>query len=235
MSKRVIEKTLVKALDGSLLCQWCFNYLDLGESDFCNKYHEKEFKQRSSYNQLRADTFERDKGVCAKCQYDTEVLARNIEDKKKFADNPEDIATFLVDLGFNPNSALWEADHIQPLALGGNIGLDNVQTLCYKCHRSKTKDQNNARNEDENIFSELFELLLQASNCGEYDPVSSDQLELAHKVFTKIKRLQDFQDKVLKLLAEDVRQWQEIWPLVQNHPVASGNWFSTLKGAINKL
>lgn len=31
-----------------------------------------------------------------------------------------------------------EADHIIPVALGGCEDLDNLQTLCYDCHKKKT-------------------------------------------------------------------------------------------------
>lgn len=35
---------------------------------------------------------------------------------------------------------LMEGDHIIPIALGGEeFDLDNVQTLCYHCHKRKTK------------------------------------------------------------------------------------------------
>ncbi len=39
-------------------------------------------------------------------------------------------------------SNLWQADHIHPVAHGGGgCGLDNIQTLCTKCHKAKTADQ----------------------------------------------------------------------------------------------
>jgi len=36
----------------------------------------------------------------------------------------------------------WEADHIIPVFKGGGgCGLDNFQTLCYECHKVKSKQK----------------------------------------------------------------------------------------------
>jgi 5-methylcytosine-specific restriction protein A len=36
--------------------------------------------------------------------------------------------------------SLWDADHILPVAEGGGeCDLDNIRTLCLRCHRSVTK------------------------------------------------------------------------------------------------
>jgi 5-methylcytosine-specific restriction endonuclease McrA len=35
--------------------------------------------------------------------------------------------------------SLWQADHIVPVSEGGGeCGLDNIRTLCWKCHRAET-------------------------------------------------------------------------------------------------
>jgi len=33
----------------------------------------------------------------------------------------------------------WEADHIVPLAEGGDSSLENYRTLCIECHKSATR------------------------------------------------------------------------------------------------
>ena len=36
---------------------------------------------------------------------------------------------------------LWDRDHIIPVKNGGgNCGLDNLRTLCIKCHKKVTKE-----------------------------------------------------------------------------------------------
>lgn len=39
----------------------------------------------------------------------------------------------------------WEADHIRPLADGGDHSLENGQVACYDCHRVKTSRENSIR------------------------------------------------------------------------------------------
>lgn len=42
--------------------------------------------------------------------------------------------------GFNGTSKELEGDHIKAIALGGDeFDLENVQTLCKKCHKCKTR------------------------------------------------------------------------------------------------
>lgn len=37
--------------------------------------------------------------------------------------------------------ALWDADHVNPVCLGGGeCGLDNLRTLCWKCHALVTRE-----------------------------------------------------------------------------------------------
>ena len=64
-------------------------------------------------------------------------------------------ASFLTNNGFKPyklvsavlaRKRLWEADHINPVFLGGGqCGLDNFRTLCYWCHKKVTIEQAKAR------------------------------------------------------------------------------------------
>jgi len=34
----------------------------------------------------------------------------------------------------------WEVDHIVPLALGGSDAMSNLQALCPRCHKAKTRE-----------------------------------------------------------------------------------------------
>ena len=41
---------------------------------------------------------------------------------------------------------LWDADHIIPVVKGGGqCGLDNLRTLCIKCHKNETKILNSKK------------------------------------------------------------------------------------------
>ena len=68
---------------------------------------------------MRLKVFERDKGICAACGFDTMRLAR-----KPWA---------------RGTGHLWQADHIIPVIEGGGeCGLDNYRTLCTDCHKAET-------------------------------------------------------------------------------------------------
>ncbi len=43
-------------------------------------------------------------------------------------------------LGFSPDQAPWEMDHIIPLAEGGKNTIENARTLCPKHHREATRE-----------------------------------------------------------------------------------------------
>lgn len=71
------------------------------------------------WGQLREKVFMRDNYLCVKC-------------KKK--GNPNDV------VGFQNNDKGLVADHIIPIALGGEQwNINNIQTLCINCDKSKTK------------------------------------------------------------------------------------------------
>jgi 5-methylcytosine-specific restriction protein A len=50
---------------------------------------------------------------------------------------------------FRPKAHAWEADHIIPVADGGDFfDLGNIRTMCIRCHREVTTAQNRARAAD---------------------------------------------------------------------------------------
>ena len=56
-------------------------------------------------------------------------------------DRPPDAWLRLIPFGGGA-SHLWEMDHIVPVEHGGGgCGLDNLQTLCLRCHKAKTAEQ----------------------------------------------------------------------------------------------
>lgn len=97
----------------------------------------------------------RDHGVCAICGMDT-VLAYNACGRfSNLADPVERAAALAVQLeararfmalGFTtPGWATnarhcdwWQADHTVPLVEGGTNSLDNLRTLCLRCHKRVT-------------------------------------------------------------------------------------------------
>ncbi len=54
----------------------------------------------------------------------------------------------------------WQVDHIKPIRDGGSNSKDNIQLLCLKCHKEKTKKERRARSykcrSDRKLFTPLL-------------------------------------------------------------------------------
>ena len=141
---------------GKRLCRWCQEPVPKGRRSYCSNQCQIEVDVRTSASAARRHVFERDKGVCAECSVDTELLRRvlgyaglsmaNAESygKRRLYPHfrlhykPPELYAFAKLLNFQLSGHLWEADHIVELSDGGDGGLDNLQTLCLSCHKRKT-------------------------------------------------------------------------------------------------
>ncbi len=113
-------------------CRWCGGEVPKGRYTFCSPACVHEWKLRTDPGYLREKVFERDRGVCALCGVDTEELRKN---KRKL----DWAARRAFEKEWGRRRHLWDADHIVPVARGGGeCGLDNLRTLCLKCHRAIT-------------------------------------------------------------------------------------------------
>ncbi len=103
---------------------------------FCSDYCVHEWKLRSQPGYLREQILHRDKGVCAHCG----VNSISEHGKLKRARGSARVA-LMRHWGLNTwtRKSLWDADHILPVAEGGGeCDLDNIRTLCLRCHRRVT-------------------------------------------------------------------------------------------------
>jgi 5-methylcytosine-specific restriction endonuclease McrA len=99
--------------------------------------------------QLRRKVFARDQGVCDACGLDTlkvkrvlkklHLRAQKRQHQWKFRQMAWRIAENMAHRGFVIAKHMWEADHTVPKAIGGTDDLDNLRTLCIRCHRVETK------------------------------------------------------------------------------------------------
>jgi 5-methylcytosine-specific restriction enzyme A len=138
---------------GRRLCRWCSTEVPRGRIAYCNNKCQMEVAIRSNPGQMRWHVKQRDKGVCAQCGFDAGKLKRILDrasysighywhvanGMRRFAPRWNWKEALLRQMGFSPNQALWEADHIvEVVDGGGECGLENIQTLCQICHKEKT-------------------------------------------------------------------------------------------------
>lgn len=131
------KRRLPRGENGKILCRWCQKETPRGRLTFCSPECVHEWKLRTNPGYLREKVFERDRGVCAACGVDTEVLRR---DKRKL----DYAARRRFEKEWNvaglSRRSLWDADHILPVCEGGGeCDLSNIRTLCLKCHRLATQ------------------------------------------------------------------------------------------------
>ncbi len=103
---------------------------------------------------VRRCLFDKERGVCQACGFDTvKALALIRKSKPVFTYKQFQIHTWKVmdkkhqklcekyiQMGFpHPREAWWAADHIVPVIEGGGLcGLEGFQTLCIPCHKLET-------------------------------------------------------------------------------------------------
>ena len=129
---------LPKGENGRNLCRWCNLEVPRGRQTFCSNFCVNEWRLRTDPSFLRDKTFERDKGICARCGTDTVAAYNEIRRKRGTAR-----LTLLHSWGLKTGNrrTLWDADHVVPVIEGGGAcDLSNIRTLCLRCHRQATAE-----------------------------------------------------------------------------------------------
>ena len=129
---------LAKGANGRALCRWCSLEVPRGRFTFCSEFCVDEWKLRTDPGYLRERVFARDRGACAGCGLDCMAQWHHIRRLRGAAK-----LRALADWGVQPRSrqSLWDADHIVPVVEGGGeCDLENLRTLCLKCHRKVTAE-----------------------------------------------------------------------------------------------
>ena len=129
---------LPRGPQGRSLCRWCNLEVPAGRRTFCSDWCVNEWRLRTDPGYLRDKVLKRDRGICAACGTDT-VAEWNRIRRLRGARRLEAMAAWGVNRRYR--SSLWDADHIVPVAEGGGeCDLDNIRTLCLKCHRKATAE-----------------------------------------------------------------------------------------------
>ena len=138
-------KCLPKTEDGYTCCRWCNGPVMPPKRTMCSPECVHEILIRTNTNYLRTCVYKRDKGICVLCNLDTKNVA-----KKAILLDYQERSDYLKEYSISPKrkiwmkkhgGGLWDADHIIPVVKGGGqCGLDNLRTLCIKCHKKVTKE-----------------------------------------------------------------------------------------------
>jgi 5-methylcytosine-specific restriction enzyme A len=132
------RQALPKGPDGRNLCRWCNLEVPKGRSTFCSAWCVEEWRLRSDPGYLREKVLERDGGVCASCGVDCLLAGRQL---KRLRGAARLKALLHWGLRAGSRKSLWDADHIVPVVEGGGeCDLQNIRTLCLKCHRTVTAE-----------------------------------------------------------------------------------------------
>ncbi|XP_071186820.1 DNA annealing helicase and endonuclease ZRANB3-like isoform X2 [Salvelinus alpinus] len=118
---------------------------------FCSQTCQEEFQLRSSQAYMRARVLQTEQGVCQSCGLQAHQLYLKVRDappthRKEMLEN-----TWMAQLSLKQLNEMirapvegqfWQVDHIRPVySGGGQCSLDNLQTLCTVCHRTRTAQQ----------------------------------------------------------------------------------------------
>ncbi len=121
---------------GRGLCRWCALEVPKRRFTFCSEYCVHEWKLRSQPQYLRGQVYQRDRGICASCGVDTIFEVRRL---RRSRGTRRDELMKHWGLRTRLRKSLWDADHILPVIEGGGeCDLDNIRTLCLRCHRAAT-------------------------------------------------------------------------------------------------
>ncbi len=124
-------------------CTWCGGPVGKRRSTWCSQACVEAWRDEHDWGHIRKRVRRRDRGVCARCGCDTELQRRIVRYIVRDFRGPERAALARL-LGLHPTDWYrdqWEANHRVARKDGGDNSLDNLETLCWECHRQESAAQ----------------------------------------------------------------------------------------------
>jgi len=121
---------------GRVRCRWCGTETKPPRQCWCSDECVHEYRIRANAGYARTQVYRRDRGTCVLCGLDCSKLSGRLRKLKHPCRR-----AYLAVLGLKGwRSTLWEVDHAVPVIEGGgSCGLDNLRTLCWRCHKGETR------------------------------------------------------------------------------------------------
>lgn len=144
---------------GRKLCLWCETEIGPRRRVWCGDACANAYWDAATWRGLRAKVAKRDRGICALCATDCRALRRTYvalapSKRKAFAESWNVPSR-------RRRKTWWDADHTIALAEGGKNELDNLRTLCLRCHKEQTRALAarlvSTRREKKNAYPALLE------------------------------------------------------------------------------
>lgn len=143
--KLIPAKLLPKNENGFVSCRWCGGDVKPPKRTMCSPECVHELLIRRDNRYIRDCLYKRDKGICVICEIDTKEIAKqalllDLKDREEYL-NKYNIGMKRKIWKRKHGGGLWDGDHIVSVKEGGGqCGLDNLRTLCIKCHKQVTKE-----------------------------------------------------------------------------------------------
>lgn len=148
--------------NGFRLCRLCKTETTYKRATLCSEACRTKWAILVSPSSARMHVYQRDKGICALCSLDTDLMTEMVNAPKHAysrlygRDRPKSRASRFVGWGGHPllggRVSAWDMDHIIPVVEGGGeCDLDNLRTLCLWCHKQVTADLAARRARERNV------------------------------------------------------------------------------------
>lgn len=119
---------------GNRVCRYCRKQIK--KYVYCSDDCKKEVDIRCGFS-VDYEVEKRDKGICLDCGLDCIEFDKAIYELRKnslfwYKDN---VIGMFLGLNNIPGTRSWEIHHVIPIEEGGGCcGLENLVTLCWRCH-----------------------------------------------------------------------------------------------------
>lgn len=126
-------------------CFWCGKDLsfDRRRISFCSIEHSDLYYKKFIFNDSVSGgtILSKDDFTCRECGFDLRKFQEELSKKFPWGkDLGKKRDKYIESKGFSLNQARLEIDHIIPVRMGGDpVVSKNQQTLCYRCHKEKSK------------------------------------------------------------------------------------------------